>query len=228
MTKSFVITLLDNEMSKTCAKNLQESASFDIEIFPAIIPDQVDEMMTKYGIQWNYPWTGHQLDIATGLIKTAYATKYPKKRVACFLSHYTLWKKCVQLSESFIIFEHDAIVNREIPFDDLEKSKYTVIGLNHPIGATRRAEKFYSEVLKSNESIVPVPKIDNDQIPQGLAGNSAYYIKPAGAQKLIDLVNQYGAFPNDAIMCRQLMPNQLAVIKPFCTKLQKVPSTTTL
>ena len=110
--KSFVITLLDNEMSKTCAKNLQESASFDIEIFPAIIPDQVNELMNAYGIQWNYPWTGHQLDIATGLIKTAYATKFPKKRIACFLSHYTLWKKCVQLSESLIIFLNYSKVNK--------------------------------------------------------------------------------------------------------------------
>lgn len=226
--KAFVITLTQHQPSVHSAKNLIESANFKIEMFPAIVPEQVDNLMLENGIKWNYPWAGHQLDIATGLIKSAYQTKIPKKRIACFLSHYLLWKKCVQDSEPYIIFEHDAFVYRPVPLNILDKSVYDVIGLNHPIGATRRSEQFYAEVLKGSDAIVPVPKIDNDQIPQGLAGNSAYYIKPAGAQTLIDLVGEYGAWPNDAIMCRQLMPNRLGVLKNFCTKLQKIQSTTTL
>lgn len=226
--KSFVITLLNHNPAIHCARTLIESANFDIEMFPAILPEQVDSIMLEHNIRWNYPWSGHQLDIATGLIKTAYSTKVPNKRIACFLSHYLLWKKCVQDSEPFIIFEHDAFIYRPVPLKILEKSTYDVVGLNHPIGATRKSEQFYAEVLKGTENIVPVPKIDNDQIPQGLAGNSAYYIKPAGAQKLLDLVREYGAWPNDAIMCRQLMPNQLGVLRSFCTKVQKIQSTTTL
>lgn len=226
--KSFVITLTNHKPAALCAKNLVESANFNVEIFPAIVPEQVDNLLNEHQIHWNYPWVGYQLDISTGLIKTAYATKVPNKRIACFLSHYLLWKKCVQDSEPYIIFEHDAIIYRPIPLAILEKSVYDVIGLNHPVGATRKSEQFYAEVLKGTQDVVPVPKIDNDQIPQGLAGNSAYYIKPAGAQTLIELVDEFGAWPNDAIMCRQLMPNRLGILKSFCTKIQKIQSTTTL
>ena len=34
--------------------------------------------------------------------------------------------------------------------------------------------------------IVPVPTIDTFDVPQGLAGNSAYIIKPAGAKQCIN------------------------------------------
>jgi GR25 family glycosyltransferase involved in LPS biosynthesis len=63
-------------------------------------------------------------------------------------------------------------------------------------------------------------------VPQGLAGNSAYIIKPKGAEELIMAVEKYGAWPNDAIMCKQLIPN-MGVTRRFYTKVQGLPSTTT-
>jgi len=56
---------------------------------------------------------------------------------------------------------------------------------------------------------------------------SAYIIKPAGAKKLIELVKQYGLWPNDAIMCRQLVP-RLGVTRKFYTNIQGLKSTTSL
>jgi GR25 family glycosyltransferase involved in LPS biosynthesis len=69
--------------------------------------------------------------------------------------------------------------------------------------------------------------IDEEHIPQGIAGNSAYIMKPSGAKKMLDLVAQFGLWPNDAIMCRQLVPT-LGVTKTFFTGVQGLPSTTTL
>ena len=113
--------------------------------------------------------------------------------------------------------------------DILRSSKHAIIGINNPIGATRRAAIFASEVLNSkNADVADVPKIDEENIPQGLAGNSAYYITPRGAEKLLELVKNFGAWPNDAIMCRQLMPKYLGVLKSYCTTIQKVQSTTSL
>ena len=71
-----------------------------------------------------------------------------------------------------------------------------------------------------------VPWIDDQTIPQGLAGNSAYIITPAGAEQLIKLVKEYGLWPNDAIMCRQLV-RRLGVTKKFYTHIQNLRSTTT-
>ena len=64
-------------------------------------------------------------------------------------------------------------------------------------------------------------------LPQGLAGNSAYIIKPYFAEKLLNKLKQKGGWPNDALMCKQFFPYHLKVVYPYYTTLQGVPSTTT-
>ena len=64
-------------------------------------------------------------------------------------------------------------------------------------------------------------------MPQGLAGNSAYIIKPAFAKKLIDKLKEKGGWPNDSLMCKQFFPDQLKVVYPYFTKVQGIQSTTT-
>lgn len=231
--KAYVITLKNNSVSESSASTLIASSArvkndFEIEIFDAITPDQAYELMHEHGLTWDYPWTGQILDMKSGLLKTAYPTKDPRKRIACFLSHYTLWKQCANLNESCFIFEHDAVFTNRVEIDILKNSSYDVIGINNPIGATRRASIFNAEVMKATGRIVNVPKIDEENVPQGLAGNSAYFIKPDGAARLLRLVDEFGAWPNDAIMCRQMMPKRLGVFKPYCTTVQKTTSTTSL
>lgn len=231
--KAYVITLGKSIVSNTASNRLKDSSrkvdnEFQIEKFNAHTPDDVKSLMTKYKIKWNYPWVGSQLDLSSGLQKTAYETADPNKRIACFLSHYTLWKKCVDTDEPILIFEHDAIFTKKLDMDMLYMSKYDIIALNDPRGATRRAQLYYDMVRRSALDIVAVPKIDDDQIPQGLPGNSAYFIKPKGALKLLNAVREYGAWPNDAIMCKQLLPNTLGIVRDFVTQVQGIKSTTTL
>ena len=100
-----------------------------------------------------------------------------------------------------------------------------IYGINNPIGATRKAREFKELVSKSNKEVTYVPWIDDMSVPQGLAGNSAYIITPEGAKKMLQLVDEFGLWPNDAIMCRQLVP-QLGVTTKFYTTVQGTPSTT--
>jgi len=72
--------------------------------------------------------------------------------------------------------------------------------------------------------IQPVPTIDEFNVPQGLAGNSAYIIKPAGAKAVLDATKEHGLWPNDAIMCKQII-NNLGVTKTYYTRVQGLPST---
>ena len=65
-------------------------------------------------------------------------------------------------------------------------------------------------------------------MPQGLAGNSAYIIKPYFAEKLLNKLEQKGGWPNDAIMCKQFFKGELKVVYPYYTTIQGVQSTTTL
>ena len=229
--KSYAIVLKDNQISQTGFKNLKESSnkvnnSFEINEFQAVVPDETSKLLREYGIQWNYPWEGQILDFASGLRKSAYKTRDPKARVACGLSHYKLWKECASGSEPFLILEHDSMFTAKIDFD-IMNTKFNILGINNPLGCTRKSNDYYQAILNNSDKYQLVPYIDDRQIPQGLAGNSSYIIKPEGAKALIELVKEYGLWPNDAIMCRQLLP-RLGVTKKFYTHIQNLKSTTTL
>ena len=229
--KSYIITLTEDEVSTDATTKAIMSShavenDFKIDIFDATIPEHVDQQMELYDLKWNWPWEQLQLDVQSGLMKQPYLTAHRKKRIACFLSHYRLWKSCVIENQPLLVFEHDVVFTSKVPVDILEKSKYSVIGLNDPRRATRKSDMYHDAVQSGAGSVCPCPKIDVDNVAQGLAGNSAYYIKPQGAQKLLDLVDEYGAWPNDAIMCRQMMPGQLGQLRKYCTTVQRMISTT--
>jgi GR25 family glycosyltransferase involved in LPS biosynthesis len=132
----------------------------------------------------------------------------------------------MKTNSPILILEHDAKFVEKIDFDVNEVNSY-IVGINNPLGATRRSREFYSTIVNNVRWLQPVPKIDHFDIPQGLAGNSAYIIKPKGAEIMLDLVKEHGLWPNDALMCRQLVP-KLSVTKKFYTQIQGTRSTTTL
>ena len=93
--------------------------------------------------------------------------------------------------------------------------------------ATRKSKLYHDKILESPSFFQPVPTIDEFNVPQGLAGNSAYVMKPRGAQKMLDLAKEHGMWPNDALMCKQLIP-EIGVTRNFYTRIQGLRSTTTL
>jgi len=231
--KAYVIVLKNDPYSIAASNQFVRSSElvendFEIIRFDAIQPEQTNKFMKQYGLRWNYPWKGSVNDFQTGLLKSAYLTQTPEKRIACFLSHYTLWMNCFESKENFLIFEHDAVFSNKLDIRVLSDSSFSIIGLNDPRGATRKSKLFYDTILsKKDKTVIRPPKVDEDNIPQGIAGNSAYYIKPEGAKALLNLVEDYGAWPNDAIMCRQLLPKELGVTTTFYTKIQPKNISTT-
>jgi GR25 family glycosyltransferase involved in LPS biosynthesis len=233
--KCYVITLKDNEdslkaASKCIHSSREVSNNFDVIQFDAITPDRVDEMMKNENIKWNYPWEGTVVDFSSGLTKNSYPTKNKKARIACSLSHYHLWKSCAFENESYMILEHDAFFIDKIDYNNIEQSLKLIISINNPRFATRRAVDYLNKIKQSypdKQGIVSAPYIDDMNIPQGLPGNSAYIIKPKGAKKMLQLVKDYGLWPNDALMCNQLIP-QLGCTQKFYTRVQGIRSTTSL
>lgn len=229
--KAVAIVVKDNEVAEFGYSKLIESSAsvgndFNILRWNAITPDQVDWVLENAGLRWNYPWEGEVIDFATGLVKRAYPTANPKARIACACSHYVLWHECADKNETMLILEHDALFVHSIDFDP-DETGADIIGINNPLGATRRAKMFYDKVLESDRKFQLTPWIDDMKVPQGLAGNSAYIIKPRGAKALMSLVEKYGLWPNDAIMCRQLL-SKLGVTRKFYTIVQGLKSTTSL
>ena len=229
--KAYAIVIDGNEISELGYGRLAKSSwdvenEFTLERFNAIIPSNVLDLMESDQIRWNYPWEGQVTDFQTGLIKTAYQTKDFRKRMACAMSHYCLWVKSFETRENILVLEHDAEFTNKLDVD-IEKTVFGILGVNSPLGATRKSQ-LYHDVIQRNSSLYQeVPYVDDIKIPQGLAGNSAYIITSWAAKELIDKVREYGLWPNDAIMCRQLFPF-LGVTKKYYTKTQGLKSTTTL
>jgi GR25 family glycosyltransferase involved in LPS biosynthesis len=231
--KHYCITIIGNDVSQSgfdkCKLSSESVANdFEIKQFQAMVPKFCRAYLKSEKIEWRYPWVedGLRIDIATGLELKPYPTRVREKRISCFVSHYRIWKEVVEDNEPALVLEHDAFFTRNLDYDYILDSKYDIIGINDPRGCTRKSKEFYDKVVSNVSAVQPVPRIDSFNVPQGLAGNSAYIIKPSGAKQLIDAAKAHGAWPNDALMCYQLIQN-LGVTNKFYTSVQGLPSTTT-
>lgn len=231
--KAFAIVVPTIPISMAGFKELKESYEKygheeGIEEHHAVELEKVERFASGNGLEWNYPWEGQQTDLKTGLIKSAYPTADKRRRISCFMSHWYLWQKCVKLDEMICILEHDSRFIKKLPSDrTFRNCNYDIIGINDPSMATRKSKLYHDMILENANFFQPVPTIDEFNVPQGLAGNSAYVIKPEGAKKMIDLAGEHGMWPNDALMCKQLIPT-IGVTRNFYTRVQGLRSTTTL
>lgn len=233
MKHAFAIVVRDNVVSEKAFEVLLESHSrhngnlFTIERFEAVTPESNERVLQENDLVWNYPWEKKEFDRVTGLWKSPYSTRNRAAKISCSLSHFLLWKTCLEKNEPILILEHDAVFIRRLESDYILKSEYEIIGINSPKKATRRADVFEKSIRYGDGLIQPVPRIDYPNIPQGLAGASAYIMKPSGALKAIDLFKKHGVWPNDAAICYQLIGDTLGVTKAFYTQVQGTPSTST-
>lgn len=230
MMKAFAIVIEHHVVSEAGYKRLVESSDevgnpFPIVRWDAVTPTVARSYMNSRDLRWN--WPKHEtIDITTGLRKVPYKGS-PEVRCACAVSHYQLWQHSIFRNEPILILEHDSEFVRQLTIDP-DDMKVDILGINDPRGATRKASIFHEKLQNSIAPIQLVPHVDTDPtIPHGLAGNSAYIITPQGAKDLMHLVHLHGLWPNDAIMCRQLIP-MLSTTRTYYTRVQGLPSTTTV
>lgn len=201
-------------------------------VFEATTPETIDDHLKNefnyfdgVDFKWSWPLSSveNHIDMKTGIHKFAYTAVDQQKKIACSVSHMRLWDLCVTQDKPIIIFEADAMMVRKFDLSEVEGAM--LCGLNDPRGATRRASLFHEKMRKG---LQPVPTINGagEFEPQGLAGASAYYITPKGAKELLDNVKEYGMWPNDAYVCKELFP-WIRVVYPYFTKVQGLASTTT-
>ena len=230
----------DNDHSVQCHKNLVKSIiETDSNLVPIAfeasqpkdIPEHTREVFDYAPVVWSWPKTPAEdgPHFATGLYKRYYQAVDQNRVIAAALSHYRLWKQCVEFDEPIMVLEHDALFTRRFDGADFLNEKWGAVGLNDPRGATRKGTLFHQMVQSKGNGIQEVPKIDGAEelpLPMGLAGNSAYLLRPYAAKELLDTVRTIGMWPNDAVMCRQLF-RWLRVVNPYYTTIQRGVSTTT-
>jgi GR25 family glycosyltransferase involved in LPS biosynthesis len=92
--------------------------------------------------------------------------------VGCFLSHYHLWKKCINLNESICILEHDVIIHAHFPKIE------------------------FQDVYK----FVKGPETKPIYIGDWWASGAGYCVSPQGANKLINFAETKGVMPADIML----------------------------
>ena len=157
--KSFVIAIKDNkkslEIAQRCIETAMNVSDLDVSIYYAITPkDNIYDIIEKNSININ-----------------CFDERYSRKEnaISCFLSHFYLWKKCLDLNEKIIIFEHDAVIKTKID---------TNLNFNRLLSIGKPSYGKYN--IPKN---IGVNKLTSKQY---LPGAHAYIITPEGARELIE------------------------------------------
>jgi len=186
--KTFIITLIDNEISETHARDCTSQANqFDIypEVFNAI-----------NGLEW-------KKHVEKENLKPRYKFKKGRAGVyGCFLSHYYLWKRCTADNTPFLILEHDGYFVKPLPNNVLEQfSDVLKLDGHDPYS------KQYNNVIEKeiDTETITIGKyfnsqakfLEKNQTGNYLRGAYGYIIKPHAARKLVNWISKNGFVPAD-------------------------------
>lgn len=169
--KAYIIRLSEFPNSIEWAKNAYESGkthNWNIDYFEGVNGQK--KSLNDYGIKKVAP------------IKKVEMSFQKNGVVGCFLSHYSLWKKSINLNKPICILEHDITIHK--PFPVVPVNDYDVIRL---------------AINKKAKSIKQC------NIGQWWAGAMAYIITPNGAKKLINFLERNGALPADMILSANIV-----------------------
>lgn len=173
--KSYVITIKDNPASVASAERCIRSApSLNTKMHYGFTPkDNPIQIMKDKGINsdnFNVKFSYHE------------------SCCAAFLSHHSLWEKCVETREETIIFEHDAVVVGDIP-EFLVYDKVVSLG----------APSYGQHITPPFIGVGPLTS------KQYFPGAHAYRLKPPGAKALIEMAKR-DAGPTDVFLALPRFP----------------------
>ncbi len=173
----FVITLTKMPISLESANKCIESGKVFgeyVEVFDAIDKFKAEEFLLSNGVVHN--------------------PRMNSAALGCFASHYALWEKCVELGESIVILEHDAVFETSVP-----KMRFKDI-----ICLSKQAEQMSAEYTKQlRERNV---KAGEYYLPRfAMYGACGYAVTPCGAAKLIREARTNGIRVADLFMKKSIV-----------------------
>ena len=175
--KTFVVSL-QNRTDRRRWFDDTNHKKIDYEIFTAISGKSFTyNMLVQSGFDTDKDW-----------IDPIHNTHLTSGEVGCFLSHYGLWKRCVELDEPIVILEDDAIVTDRFSYEKLNElvEEYNFIYLGW---------REMDESKPINEELVtPV-------YPYWTLG---YVITPEAAKILLETKPQKSIIPVDEYLPRMM------------------------
>lgn len=108
---------------------------------------------------------------------------------SCFLSHYYLWKKCVEINEPIVILEHDAFFVHSLNFTRIDNND--CVNLGRPS---------YGDFFEQRPGIHPL--FSKEHFP----GTHGYLIGPDAANNFIEYAQKRGARNIDLFLNKYSFP----------------------
>lgn len=181
--KAFVIYLPESEHSVTLANDSLVAAKnhgLDAELFEGVNGFKSQSKFQEYGI--------------TKFLNSTIETSAGNQ--GCFLSHFELWKKCVELNEAIVILEHDGIFIRKL--DERVLTQFQdILNLDpYDQSHTEYTLKIYESM--SQPIHIATPAFRKQTFTGSyIIGAYGYIIKPHAAKKLIEYAINKGILATD-------------------------------
>tara|TARA_B100002019_G_C21230724_1_gene579943 strand:+ start:285 stop:1019 length:735 start_codon:yes stop_codon:yes gene_type:complete len=211
MIKGYVIQISSNKLSKESAEKTIESArnigKIDVEPFEGIHKDDSIKLNNFNLIDEKHLW--EKIGVKESIL-------------GCFLSHFNLWKKSVDMDEKIMILEHDVIFTNKFQDYDFEG----VINYGAPLWETSPKEnRFDFESIHEKRNRRGFHKRSCGCVVEEmkecychdyyLHGAHCYTITPKAASQLIKKSSQIGIVPADLHVNRFNI--EIGDVYPFCS-----------
>ena len=171
------------DLANRALKNLKETLDIDGRLF---------EGTDRYSVWQEY------IDYHLKLKINSFGVGKIDSEIATFLSHYKLWKKCLDNSKKFLILENDSLFTENVNIDTLLNFNGDLLNLGLP--------SWKNNMIKDknqNPAISWLDKKDGifnrkekNNYTDCLYGAHCYVLNPSGAKKLIDNIDN-GIEPAD-------------------------------
>lgn len=166
--KAFIISLSKIESSIKSANEVLSDLlgmGFDAELFEGTYGNDAVEMFNQTNRQFH--------DTTVDGNNKKYSAPGVK---GCFMSHYRLWQKCVELNEDIAIFEDDVVFYKN--YSPVEFNEVLVISINYDWKVTEQYRPLLEHTIDKAIAL--------DYTPFYMPGCSGYVLKPATAKKLVE------------------------------------------
>lgn len=187
--RAFVIYNPNDSLSTEMLAEVVRSCNLHgiyLTLFPGTFADEIDKKIQQYNLQ-----------------PSVHAPAFTQGEIGCFISHYELWLKCIELHEPIIILEHDAYMKQPLPINVLDMFD-EILNLDYCASFRKDEDKYnMCSTVDGAPVISQLFSIDNKALTwksakaSNVSGAHAYIIKPAAAKKLTSAAGKNGFLPAD-------------------------------
>ena len=182
---TYVISLPNNQTSQRLTKRCTDS---------------MDKIEQKYTVWPGFDGTSGKIIVPDHLKNESYMswlklifTELTPTQVACFLSHFSLWCRCLNVDRPIVILEHDAVMIKQYKKHNLYNS---IVYLGS-----------YEQFTGSPVYATPPHASDYKGHLRSLCRAHAYAIDPAVARSLVSYTIQHGIYQSlDMFVRADLFP----------------------